>query len=239
MKKKITETVVCLLFVGVLTLSSAYCTVYGTYGIGTDYSLEYAGVPGDTVLATVDGYNLTAELYAYWLTYYDQMVYAAYDGEEADVTWDMTYDQTLGITLEQYVKSAAMQTAASFLLIEKKAEDYDVTLTEDQIAELNSWEKEQVEEYGQSGFYTQLKESSSSAALMVYMNTVNMLYENLATELLGEDADTSSDEMNEYLQQWMSESDAEITDEYTDYDIVLFYDNLIPALSSIDPDTYK
>ena len=239
MKKKIFEAVVCILFAGVLTLSSAYYTVYGTYGIGIDYSEEYAGISQDTVLATVNEKELTADLYAYWLTYYDQMVYSIYDGGESEVNWDMTYDQTLGVTLGEYVKSAAMQTAATFLLIEDKAQEYEVTLSDEQLTELSSWESEQVEAYGQEGFYTQLKESSCSAELMLYMNKVNMLYENLADSLLGEDADTDSDEMNEILQEWMSEADAELTDEYSGYDIELFYDNLIENLSSIDPDTYS
>lgn len=237
MKKRIIRALACIVFTAALTFSSAAATINGYYGDNTDYAYEYADIAGDTAIATVNDEELPAELYTYWVAYYERQVYDNFDMGDADVDWDGYYQAT-SVTLEDYVKSASLQTAAVFMLVEQKAEELGVTLTDAQQEELNSYEENQVSEYGLEGYYESLKYNCASSDMIIYMNGLNMLFENIVAQEC-DGASVDSDEADELMTEWKQDSSLVAQEGYESFDIQTFYDNYISALSEIDPDYYN
>ena len=94
-----------------------------------DVTYKLTGMARDTVLLKVDGEPVTAEEYFFQLGqdigYMEQM--GALSGEEA---WEQEISD--GKTLSQYVKEDALQLVKYYSVIESKAKEYGVTVTEEQ-----------------------------------------------------------------------------------------------------------
>ena len=100
-----------------------------------DVTYKLTGMARDTVLLKVDGEPVTAEEYFFQLGqdigYMEQM--GALSGEEA---WEQEIND--GKTLSQYVKEDALQLVKYYSVIESKAKEYGVTVTEEQKSELDA-----------------------------------------------------------------------------------------------------
>ena len=115
-----------LLAAGLLALSAC--------GGQTDTeSLAYtlAGLDPQATLLTVNGREVSVELYLYWLQYACSVAEntGAVD-EEGNLDWDYVYAD--GVTAEEYILDEALNQAKTYLLIEEWAETYGVTLTDEE-----------------------------------------------------------------------------------------------------------
>ena len=103
----------------------------------TDPYLATAGVSGDTVIATIDGSDITVAQYLYWLTYgidSAMQYYGAMMGL-TDLPWDTESD---GVTLEETFKKSALDTAALYTLIPNIAAREGLTVSEDTMSKIQS-----------------------------------------------------------------------------------------------------
>ena len=97
---------------------------------------EASGIRPDTVLLSVDGRDVSARRYLYWLAYACDYIADYYDSGEG-IQWG---DTVSGQSLEDYAKDQALQNAALYATVETWAEDYGCTLTdEDRTAMDREW----------------------------------------------------------------------------------------------------
>lgn len=98
----------------------------------TDPYLATAGLAGDTVVATVNGLDITADNLLYWLAanidstaqYYSMMGMPA-----TDLPWDTEVED--GVTLSQSFLDAALQTAALYVLVPSVAQKEGLSVSDD------------------------------------------------------------------------------------------------------------
>ena len=88
---------------------------------------EASGIRPDTVLLSVDGRDVSAQRYLYWLAYACDYIADYYDSGEG-IQWG---DTVSGQSLEDYAKDQALQNAALYATVETWAEDYGCTLTDE------------------------------------------------------------------------------------------------------------
>ena len=96
----------------------------GTAGEGLYY--EASGIPADAVLLTVDGREVPARRYFYWLTYNCDYLSETCAAGGQTLDWSGNRD---GQTLAEYVGEQALRTAVLYATIENWAETYDCGIT--------------------------------------------------------------------------------------------------------------
>ena len=105
---------------------------------------EASGIRPDTVLLSVDGREVTARRYLYWLACACDYIAGYYDSGDG-IQWGDTVD---GQILEEYARDQALESAALYATVENWAEDYACTLTdEDRTAMDREWAA-RVAQYG-------------------------------------------------------------------------------------------
>lgn len=119
---------------------------------------DITGIAPDEVLATVDGREVPAELYFYWLGYacsaleYQLVTYSYYGYyadaflEDGSLNWD--YALAEDMTLGQMAKEEAMTLIASSVAVEVLADRCGVTLTDENLAQIAEDRAEAVESLG-------------------------------------------------------------------------------------------
>lgn len=152
------------------------------------YTQTIAGLDPDTVLFTVNGTDVTAEFYLYWLTYdcyyWDYMNYVTYGAY-----LDFEEEVSEGYTVAQYLRDDAKNFAAYYVLIDQLAEEHGCTLTEEQ---LSSWAEEKekyFEENGQEGFEKLLAQYGLHEEIFDRINTYSYVYANLKDALVEDPSD--------------------------------------------------
>ena len=98
-----------------------------------DFTMEVLGIPGDTVVATAENVEVTAEdLFILTLAYAQQnMQYASMFGMDPESMWQMQATETL--TMEQYIQKYALEEAAFHSLVRYHAEQEGITLTQEDL----------------------------------------------------------------------------------------------------------
>ena len=91
----------------------------------TDPYMATAGIAGDTVVAKVGDFEITADNYLYWL-YYGINMFSYQNGEE-NIDFTQTAD---GETLDEYLRASALETAAFYRLVDAVAEQKGVALSQ-------------------------------------------------------------------------------------------------------------
>ena len=102
---------------------------------GPDVLSQVSGLDADAVMLTVDGREVTNQMYLYWLAYTMESLSASMPGWVDDaglLKWDEMADENL--TVEDVVRQETLNTAKMYMVVENWAEDYDITLTEDETA---------------------------------------------------------------------------------------------------------
>lgn len=89
---------------------------------------EASGLPEDMVILTVDGREIPAWRYLYWLKCACDNAYAQYESTGMELDWMAKVD---GRTLAEYVKEQALADTALYATVENWAETYGCTLTEE------------------------------------------------------------------------------------------------------------
>lgn len=105
---------------------------------------QASGIREEAVLLSVDGRDVTARRYLYWLACACDYIAGYYDSGDG-IQWGDTVD---GQTLEEYARDQALESAALYATVENWAEDYACTLTdEDRTAMDREWAA-RVAQYG-------------------------------------------------------------------------------------------
>ena len=104
----------------------------------TDLYEYAAGIPGDTVVAKVGEYDITAGNFLYWLNY--NIEYMIQNSGLTDIPWDM--DNGTGGTVADDMKDAALEMAASYRLVPELAKELGLEVDEEITAELEEYLKQ-------------------------------------------------------------------------------------------------
>ncbi len=141
----------------------------------TDVAMETVGVAGDTAMLTVDGQEVTAEEYLYWLgnvTSYYEMI-SSYSGG----TMDLTQEARDGVTWDEMLKLTARDNAALMAVVPALAEEYGVELTEEDLQLVVDNRANSIENAGGEEMYAyQLQAMGINDATALRVEAVTALY---------------------------------------------------------------
>lgn len=142
MKRRIFALLVCL----PLLLSACGKTDAGAGGLLSRAS----GIADDEVLLTVDGREVPAWRYLYWLTSVCDQIRTAWNESGRTLDWQQTLS---GEPLADYARRKALENTALYATVETLAEDNGVTLSEEDQVQLDAEWQEKVTEYGSEEAY--------------------------------------------------------------------------------------
>lgn len=158
--------------------------------------VEYtAGIPKDTVLATVDGQPITAENYLYWAGYVIEMTqYNQFGGAEID--WTATAGET---TLSDYFKEAAFDIARNYRVIQTKAVELDCGLNKENKAAYQTARDQTVDSQGgETQFQKWLLTCSLPESGYATLYQTPLLFQNIVEAKINSDPATA-EEMADYI----------------------------------------
>ncbi len=141
----------------------------------TDVAMETVGVPSDEVLLTVNGAEVTAEEYLYWLgnvtSYYDMM--SAYSGS----AMDLTREAQEGVTWDEQLKLAARDNSVLLALVPELAREFGVELTAEDLQGVADDRAANIEGVGGAEVYAyQLQAMGISDAAALKLEATSVLY---------------------------------------------------------------
>ena len=145
------KTILAGVLSGALLLSACGKTDAGAGGLLSRAS----GIADDEVLLTVDGREVPAWRYLYWLTAVCDQIRTAWNDAGRTLDWQQTLS---GEPLADYARRKALENTALYATVETLAEENGVTLTEDDQAQLDGEWQEKVAEYGGEEAYLQALE---------------------------------------------------------------------------------
>lgn len=122
-------------------------TPSGDEGIA-DACQEIYGMSGDTVVATVNGQDLLLNQISYWLSYDANMLGAYYYGSLDAIGWEDAYTEEQ--TVAEFVKDDALNVAVNYMVLEQKAKELGIELTEEQTAAVEETMNSYVTSFGQT-----------------------------------------------------------------------------------------
>jgi len=180
MKKVLATVLAAVMCLGVL----AGCGGVNYEGkIKEGFLYETTGISPDAVMLTVNGVEVTAEEFFYWVGYGCSEV----DYYNGGIDWAAEAD---GVTMNDFIKSEAVQTAALYAVVKGLAQKHGVELSEEDRAAITANIEAGAEYYGGMEVYAQQMESQGvSIALMEELETVSYLYSGLQTVYLDESSD--------------------------------------------------
>ena len=153
----------------------------------TDPFLATAGIPGDTVVATVGDHGITADRVLYWLSagMDESAQYAAMFGM-GEIPWDTKGED--GKTMADSLLDNALQLSALFALLPEKAAEQNVTLTEADRADIQATLDGMLAQANQDEalMNRMLWTSAATQEMLVEIFTANLLNSNLSQALHGE-----------------------------------------------------
>ncbi len=164
-------TATVLLFGGVLWY-------YGTYGTRTD-SVFYdaVGIKSDAWVMKVDGKKVTAQEYFFWLDSVTEYL-VSYAGGNVDFDAMLTDTLTVG----QYAKADAANTAMTYAVVRSLAEAQGIGLTEEDEKALDAQRAQYVAYYGGEEAYTlQMEVMGVTGEMFRAIEEVRYLYQRLYT----------------------------------------------------------
>jgi len=180
-----------VLFLPVLLLAvlSAGCGKPGVQATPTppaeeDVTYELTGLARDTVLFTVDGAEVTAEQYLFWLSqsvsYMDQT--SRQLGREG-INWE---EEMSGLTVADYCRNDAMETSKLYALVELHAAQQGCTLSQENELDLQGDLDAMIEQLGgEEQYELLLSRIGLSREGMLQLNRVGYLYDNLQDGMFG------------------------------------------------------
>lgn len=148
------------------------------------------GVTGhnpDEVIMTVDGRDVTLEMYLYGVLYTIDYISSSYGDDYVDDAGLLQWDKELesGVTLAQYVKDEALNTAVMYATVENWESTYDLTLTQEQEDALDSELDYMAEQLGgQEAFDEYLYARGLSAETNRRLSRIFYLYSNMQQKAL-------------------------------------------------------
>jgi hypothetical protein len=143
----------CLaLTAALLAVSLTGCGKSGETKAGLYY--DTTGISPDAVLLSVDGWDVTAQRYLYWLTYNCDYISGYYQQAGKTVDWGESHN---GQTLAEYVMQQALNTSALYAEIESWAKQYGCEISEEDLSGIeNEWEAACQQAGGEDAYLAQL-----------------------------------------------------------------------------------
>lgn len=102
---------------------------------GADVLSQVTGLDPDAVMLTVDGREVTNQMYLYWLAYATENIGSSMPNWVDDaglLKWDEAVTEDM--TVEELVRQEALNTAKMYMVVENWAEQYGIALTDDEAA---------------------------------------------------------------------------------------------------------
>nr|WP_326186049.1 peptidylprolyl isomerase [uncultured Oscillibacter sp.] len=145
----------------------------------------------DAVLLTVDGREVPAWRYLYWLAYTCDRVRERYQESGLALDWSTPVS---GGTLADYARDQALADTALYATVENWAERYGCALTEEDRAALSaSWAEQAAAHGGEDGYLAELAELGLDRRRAEELAGVGVLYGKLYTLYLDEDSPLAPD----------------------------------------------
>lgn len=167
-----------------------------------DVTQVLLGFPGTTAVMTVDGVDVSAEEYLYWLGYATEYVGYYQFGEPAAIDWEM---DTGSGTVTEYLVNNARDLAAFNQVIRNQCAQRNIAMTAEQEAQLDQQMADAVENSGgQDNFELALKEvNRTEEGLRSMYSASNFLYPALQEQMFP--AQDAAALTAEELAQWASD----------------------------------
>lgn len=165
---------------------------------GTDLFSRASGIASDQVLLTVDGKEVTAGRYFYWLAYNCDYLQNCYAAEKQQIDWDGNYD---GRTVGEYAREQALNTTVLYAEIEIWADRYGCKVTdEDREAIKTEWNTAAKKAGGEATYLTQLADYGVDQAFAQDLSADYYLYSHLydLSRTKGSALYPSQTELNQY-----------------------------------------
>ena len=135
---------------------------------------EVTGIHPDAVLMRINGEDISAEEYLYWLAY-DCEYLTSYVPN-----LDFSAEVSNGMTYGSYAKADAVETVKLYALLRQWAKQYNVSLTEEDEARLQQQRQQYVAYYGgEEGYQQQLQLLGISEDTFDSINRMYLLYARL------------------------------------------------------------
>ena len=148
-----------------------------------DWIYAASGIKGDAVMLTVDGEDVTAEEYFYFLMSsvdYLQYYYFYY----SDIDWSETID---GMTVADYVKYDALETIKLYHAVSGNAASLGFSLTEEDVEAVAELRQQTIDSFGgEEEYNVQLKAAYMTDEIYQYLNEVYYLYNNIYEGFYGD-----------------------------------------------------
>lgn len=146
-----------------------------------DIAYQTADIQRDAELLTVNGAAIPAEKYLFWLASSVQTA-KQYMELETDEDWAETMSD--GLTVAQAMKADALETVKLYQVVEAKAAELGVTVTEEQQKEMDEQLQQVVEELGgEEEFQAHLDSMCISREGFIGMNRVYFLNQGIKEKL--------------------------------------------------------
>ena len=150
-----------------------------------DWDGDYAAYDPDTVVVRVNGQDVTWEEYYYWV-YQAYYTLSYYIGDVAD--WDAIFPYDESMTYQDYVLDYVEDMILQYHVLDTKAAELGVTLTEEDEAEFERLWQENVDYYeDEETLLSVMAEQHLSKELYRYMVDVSLLYDRLYESMYGVD----------------------------------------------------
>ena len=177
---------------------------FGDFDLNSvDVTQVLLGIPGDTTVMTVDGADVDAEEYLYWLGCATEYVGYYMFGDPTAIDWEM---DTGSGTVAEYLVNNARDLAAFNQVIRNQCAERNITMTAEEEAELDQQMADAVENSGgQDNFELALKEvNRTEEGLRSMYSASNFLYPALQEQLFP--AQDPASLTAEELAQWASDN---------------------------------
>lgn len=168
-----------------------------------DVTQVLLGFPGTTPVMTVDGVEVNAEEYLYWLGYATEYVGYYQFGDPAAIDWEM---DTGNGTVTEYLINNARDLAVFNQVIRNQCAERNITLTDEEKAQLDEQMANAVESSGgQDAFELALKQvNRTEDGLRAMYEASNFLYASLQNQLFP--AQDAASLTAEELAQWAADN---------------------------------
>ena len=180
---------------GALSLVMMVGLLTGCSGGTQDPIQEVMGYEGSTVLFTVDGNDVTAADYFFWMSQNADYVASYFTGMGLDMDWTNTLGGSQD--MDSYVKDSSMDTAVLYSIVKAKAAEYGYELSkEDEEAYETDLANAKEELGGEEEYEDFLLSMCITGEGMREMSTVGVLYNQMKDGLFregGEFAATQED----------------------------------------------
>lgn len=145
-----------------------------------------SGMEEDAVLLTVDGREVPAWRYLYWLERCCERLREQYRDAGVALDWNATVE---GGTLADYVKDQALADTALYATVENWAAEWDCALDEtDRAALEEAWAEKSAEYGGEEAYLRRLAEMGLDRERMEELSAVGRLYAKLYSLYCQEDS---------------------------------------------------